>query len=247
MAHDAFSERRDTLSQVIAHILDGMRDGTYRGGERLPTEPELGTLVGVSRTPVREAVKVLETLGILEVRRGVGTFLRADPMAALGQLMLFQSHMRNTSPRKLYEARLMVERTAARLLASTRSDEDLDALRQANERMRMIASSDAASLDALTEADIEFHYLIFDRCGNEFIGTLGRFVTVLFAPWIKESLRHGGGHRAAQNHDMLIGMIELKNAGGASEATIDRAVEDGLEYWQESLGRKDDAKHSDNT
>lgn len=231
------ASRNDALSQVITHILDGVRTGLYKGDERIPTEAELSTVTGVSRTPVREAVKVLETVGVLEVRRGIGTFLKNDPAAALGQLLLFQSQLTNTSPKKLYEARLMVEGAAARLLAENRTEDDLDALRATNARMLEIARRDTVSLDELTEADVAFHNLCFDRCGNELIGTLGRFVTALFTPWIRESLRHGGGQRAARNHDILIAMIEMKNPGGAGEATLDRVVEEGLDYWQNSLSK----------
>ena len=95
------------------------------------------------------------------------------------------------------------------------------------------------SLDDLTAADIAFHNALYDSCGNELIGTLGRFVTALFRPWIRESLRIGGGVRAARNHDVLIAMIDLQNRSGAGEATIDQIVEDGLEYWQDSLSTKD--------
>ena len=228
-------ERNDALSLVIAHIMDGIHSGAFQGDGRIPTELELCDAVGVSRTPVREAVKVLETVGVLEVRRGIGTFLRTDPTAALGQLMMFQSQLVNTSPQKLYEARKMVEGAAARLLAKNRTDEDLEKLRAVNAAFVEVASRPDVSIEELSQADIAFHYACFDLCGNELIGALGRFVTALFAPWISESLRHGGGLRAARNHDILLSMIEMKNPGGAGEATLDRVVEEGLEYWQKSL------------
>lgn len=231
-------QRSAALGLVISHVLDGLQRGSYRGNERLPNEEELGAAVGVSRTPVREAIKVLEAVGVVEVRRGVGTYIRDDHSVALGHLLMFQSQLRETSPRKLYQARLMVEGAAARLVAQDRSDEDLASLRDANARLLAAASVLYPSLDELTTADIAFHNVLYDICGNELIGTLGRFVTALFKPWIRESLRVGGGIRAARNHDVLIAMIELQNKGGAGEATIDQIVEDGLEYWQDSLTAK---------
>lgn len=227
--------KRDAVSRVVDYILHASEAGPFRPGERLPTEAELCTAVGVSRTPVREAVKILEAVGLLEVRRGVGTFLRPNSVAALGQLLIFQRSVANTSASQLYEARLMVERSAARLLAQSRSQADVDFLKEVNERLRALATSGTATVDELALADIAFHTAIYDRCSNELIGSLGRFVTALFAPWIKKSLETGGGLRAAQNHDLLIGMIELQNPGGASEAAVDRVVEEGLEYWQATL------------
>jgi len=228
-------EKQDAVSRVVTYILHASESGPFSPGERLPNEAELCAAVGVSRTPVREAVKILEAVGLLEVRRGVGTFLRQNSVAALGQLLLFQREAARTSPRHLYETRLMVERTAAQLLAQSRVQADVDALREVNERLRALANTGTATVDELAQADIAFHVAIYDRCQNELIGSLGRFITALFAPWIRKSLERGGGLRAARNHDLLIGMIEVQNAGGASEAAVDRVVEEGLEYWQETL------------
>lgn len=247
MTYDLYGKESglDAVSRVIRYILAAIDDGTFSAAERLPNEVELCAAAGVSRTPVREAVKVLETIGVLEVRRGVGTFLRTDNSVALGQLLMFQRQTEKTSPTKLYEARLMVESTAARLLAQSRNDEDIEVLRAANQRLDSLARSGTATLEELTEADLAFHYALYDLCPNELIGTLGRFVTALFAPWVKKSLARGGGARAARNHDLLIGMIELKNPGGASEAAVDRVVEEGLEYWQATLNEESERKRND--
>tara|TARA_R110002124_G_scaffold77169_8_gene206633 strand:+ start:8981 stop:9712 length:732 start_codon:yes stop_codon:yes gene_type:complete len=230
----ALNERDDAVSRVISHVLRLSEEGDYAPGERLPNEAMLSEQVGVSRTPVREAIKVLEAVGLVEVRRGVGTFLRPNTIAALGQLLLFQREIARTTPQQLYEARLMTERSAARLLAQHRTLEDLDRLREINQRLRDLAAQGADSED-LMRADIAFHAAIYDRCSNPLIGSLGRFVTALFAPWIKKSIEFGGGERAAANHDLLIGMIEAQNPGGASEAAVDRVVEEGLIYWQTTL------------
>ena len=226
----------NAVSKVVNYILRSSESGPFAPGERLPSEAELCAAVGVSRTPVREAVKILEAVGLLEVRRGVGTFLRQHSVAALGQLFIFQREIARTTPRQLYETRLMVERSAAQLLAQNRVQADIDHLREVNERLRTLAASETATVDELAEADIAFHMAIYDRCTNELIASLGRFVTALFAPWIRKSLETGGGLRAARNHDLLIGMIELQNPGGASEAAVDRGVEEGLDYWQGTLG-----------
>lgn len=227
--------KQDAVSRVVNYILQASETGPFAPGKQLPNEAELCAAVGVSRTPVREAVKILEAVGLLELRRGVGTFMRPNSVGALGQLLMFQREVARTSPRQLYEARLMVERTAAQLLAQHRGQDDIDALKAANERLRALAVAGRATVDELADADIAFHVAIYDRCSNELIGSLGRFVTALFAPWIKKSLELSGGLRAARNHDLLIGMIELQSPSGASEAAVDRVVEEGLDYWQETL------------
>jgi GntR family transcriptional repressor for pyruvate dehydrogenase complex len=223
------------VKAVLDYIQHGIHAGRFEGGCRLPPEAELATLVGVSRTPVREAIKVLEAAGVLEIRRGIGTFLRPQATAALGQLLLFQAHLQETTPRKLFETRLMIERTAAELAAHHRSADDLARMKAANRRLAILVEDASATLDQLAVADMTFHHTVYDACGNELIAALGRFVTALVGPWIKQSLERGGRSQVVSHHDLIIAMIELGNAGGAREAMSDRAISESLEFFQRAL------------
>lgn len=227
------------VKAVLDFVQRGVQAGRYEGGCQLPPEAELASLVGVSRTPVREAIKVLEAAGVLEIRRGVGTFLRPQATAALGQLLLFQMHLQETTPRKLFETRLMIERTAAELAAEHRSAEDLARMKAANRHLEMLIGDPKATLDELAVADMSFHHTVYDACGNELIATLGRFVTSLVVPWIKQSLERGGRSQAVSHHNLIIAMIELRNAGGAREAMSDRAIFESLEFFQRALESPD--------
>jgi DNA-binding GntR family transcriptional regulator len=129
----------------------------------------------------------------------------------------------------------MVERTAAELAARNRSEADLARLQEVNATLRRKSADPAVTLDDLLAADLAFHHTVYDICGNYLVAALGRFVTTEASPWIRESLRRGGGERAARNHDLVIGMIEARNQNGAREAVSDRAVADGLKDFQLTL------------
>ncbi|EWY38613.1 hypothetical protein N825_12440 [Skermanella stibiiresistens SB22] len=223
------------VQAVLTFIQDGLRNGSLPSSAQLPTEGEIAAAVGVSRTPVREAIKALEAVGVVEIRRGIGTFMRPQAAGALGQLLVFQSHLRATTPAELMETRLMVERTAAELAARNRTEADLARLQEVNATLRRKSADPAAPLDDLLAADLAFHHTVYDICGNHLVASLGRFVTTEASPWIRESLRRGGGERAARNHDLVIGMIEARNQNGAREAVSDRAVADGLKDFQLTL------------
>jgi GntR family transcriptional regulator len=80
MIRSARSERK-TLTAVAQHELrQAITGGTYRPGSQLPTEAELCEMLGVSRTVVREALRVLEDDGLVARRHGVGTFVRNHPI-----------------------------------------------------------------------------------------------------------------------------------------------------------------------
>ena len=161
--------------------------------------------------------------------------MKPQGLFALDYLMAFQASLESVSPRKLFETRLMIERTAAEMAAERRTAADIEAMRAANARMEVITNTDPVDLDALTQADVQFHKVIFDACGNELTATIGKFITELFAPWIREGHARVGGMRSVRNHALIIEMIELRNSSGARAAAFDRPVHDGLEKWQEAL------------
>lgn len=223
------------VDHVIRRIQASIVSGELQSGHQLPTEAGLARQLEVSRTPLREAVKVLEAVGVLEIRRGVGTFVRADAQLALAQLTLFQDLVKGATPRELYEARFMFERTAAELAARNRSEDDLARLRAANDRLAALSADPAVSLDEITEADCDFHLIVYEACGNGLIAALGRYVTAMFKPWIKESLSRAGGAAAAGTHELVLQMIAARYPGGARECWTAHAVSEGLEHWRRSL------------
>ncbi|NKZ73516.1 GntR family transcriptional regulator [Rhodococcus hoagii] len=99
-------------------------------GERIPTEAELVEQLGVGRGTVREAVRALTYSGILEVRRGYGTFVRSDTETsdALQRRLLQSDH------HEVFEVRRALEVEAALLAAQRRTEEDLEAIENALER-----------------------------------------------------------------------------------------------------------------
>ena len=107
----------DTAAKIMREQIDA---GRWKVGERIPTEPMLAEMLGVSRGTIREAVKILAFSGLLEVRQGAGTYLRAvcDSDDTLRRL-------KRASLRDHLEVRLSLEVEAARLAARRRSEEDV--------------------------------------------------------------------------------------------------------------------------
>lgn len=225
---------RSAVSEVVAFVEDGIRAKTFPAG-RLPTEAEICEHVGVSRTPVREAIKMLDAMGVVEIRRGIGTFATPSATTSLGYLVMFRTAMSSATPRQLFEARLMVERMAASLAAACRTEADLTAMRNANSAMQALAEADTPDLDAVTDADVAFHDVIFDSCGNPMVGAMGKFVVGLFRPWIKEGHRVAGAMVSIENHQAIIDAIAQSDGGKAQAAAFDRPVHEGLANWQARL------------
>ncbi|NGN91275.1 FadR family transcriptional regulator [Nocardioides sp. KC13] len=144
-----------TPRSLVDQAIDGMRelltDGEWAVGARIPPEPELAAALGVSRNTVREAVRALAHTGLLEVRRGDGTYVAAaNEVAAMMRRQVGRVDLQH-----VLEVRHAIETQAAALAAQRRTDDDLQALTAIMERRATaVAAGDA---DAFVDADAEFH------------------------------------------------------------------------------------------
>ncbi|MGE8201830.1 MAG: FadR/GntR family transcriptional regulator, partial [Variovorax sp.] len=133
--------------------------GRWAVGSRIPIEPQLAQLLGVSRGTVREAVKTLVSRGLLEVRQGSGTYVRSgfDPSSSLQK-------MRLASLRDQFEVRRALEVEAARLAAVRHTARDLRRLHTLLDKRGTFDASDNGA--GFIERDLAFHLAIVDVSGN---------------------------------------------------------------------------------
>lgn len=149
--------------QVMDHLVERIRNGTYRPGQRLPTEPELMAEQGVSRSVVREAVSRLQAAGYAETRHGVGTFV-LEPAAARATALDISTVNTIRDVLAMLELRISLESEAAALAAQRRSDDQLRRMRQELARFdEAVARGDSA-----VEADLAFHSLVAQATGNRY-------------------------------------------------------------------------------
>lgn len=151
--------KRDSLSKQVSDKLEKMiESGEYEVGQKIPTEPELMNMFQVSRNTIREAVQSLTWAGILEVRQGAGTYVRASSQFNANMKKKFETE----SIADLSEARNCIEVTIAHLAASRRREDDIEVLKSAYEKRRELK----AGCKENTKADIEFHMAIAAACHN---------------------------------------------------------------------------------
>lgn len=162
--------------QIAQNLASEIADGKYRTGDRLPPERELSSLLGVSRTTVREALLALEIMRYVEIRVGAGVFVL--PEDARGAMRPDYAVPDEVGPWEVLEARRTVEGQTAYLAATRATDAILDEIGRSIETLEA-ATDDVPRFDA---ADERFHALIAQAAGN---GLFESYVTHLW------SLRHG--------------------------------------------------------
>lgn len=191
--------RSGPLVPQVEHVLRRRIDsGEWAVGQRLPSETVLAAELGVGRSSVREAVRLLVRDGLLDVRHGVGTFV-AEPAEepALDQLL------RRARVLEVLEVRRALETEAARLAADRARPEDLADIRR---RVADRHEQQVGGADAFVTADLEFHRSVVALAGNTVL-------TALF-----DSVRPA-------LHTALVEMVEnepqLPDTGRAHDALVD--------------------------
>jgi DNA-binding FadR family transcriptional regulator len=155
-----------THEQVLAQIEQKILDGSLRAGERLPSERDLVTALGVSRTSVREALRALEAMGVIEAHTGsgrdAGSIITGRSTAALTNLLRLHLALARISLADLVETRVQLEGSAARAAAGARTAADLEQLAGLVEAMRS-RELEHPEFNAL---DTEFHVSVARISGN---------------------------------------------------------------------------------
>lgn len=164
-----FSPREAVTDAIIALI----RSGDLKPGMRLPSEPQLVEMTGISRSSVREAVRGLQTMGLLEIRRGQGTFVREiDSSSAVDAQMLLMLDNRQVLL-DLMDVREALEPLIARRAAEHATDEDKALLRSALEQMTR-----AEYGENWRPAHLAFHSAMVDSTRNMLLMKIWSLVTI---------------------------------------------------------------------
>jgi GntR family transcriptional regulator, transcriptional repressor for pyruvate dehydrogenase complex len=158
----ALPGKEDVTATLIGVFKRLISEGSLAPGHRLPSERELAEMFGVSRSSLRQALKVLEIMGVISQRVGDGTYLNTAAPSILAEPMEFLILLDGLSFHELMEARLIVEPELAARAAARATTEDIAELREALAEMEDNQEDHAR----FTEYDLLFHKTIFRIAGN---------------------------------------------------------------------------------
>ena len=234
--------KKRNLSEEVAHqLLTSIVDGKLKAGEKLPSEAELCKVFGVSRTAVREGIKALAGISILNVSPGRGTFVSEDPD------IMIQGHALKISLGKetlgsLYEVRYVLDVGIARFVALKAEPEDFDALRKAVSKLENAVESEPIDAPLATEADEEFHFAFYRAARNKTLENIARPVIthsmVRIWKYLRGPTREFGRHAIA-GHREIIEALEKRDVQSVIDAVEKhlRVVFEGIEPLAESTYR----------
>lgn len=176
------SVSKTRLADRVAADMQNMIFTKYQPGDKLPVENELAQIFSVSRATVREAVRQLNTMGIVDVRQGEGTFVEQLTPSSFMRPMLPMLTLSNVDLADIFEVRMLIECRAAEYATQRASDEEIAALKITLEEMEEAALTGDIRLH--NEIDVRFHNEIAKCSHNQVITVICELITEL----IKESV-----------------------------------------------------------
>jgi GntR family transcriptional regulator, transcriptional repressor for pyruvate dehydrogenase complex len=192
----------------VAHqMLDHLLSGAVAPGDRLPPERKLAEMFGTGRSVVREAMKSLNFLGLIDVRQGDGNYFKPTGSDLLPRAVQWGLLVARPRVRDLIEARRHVEVLLAELAAERRTDAAVLELRTILEDMER-----EQDLEKFVETDIAFHIAIAMMADNSVLADVLRSIRVLLHVWISRVVQAAGEtHTTCTEHKAIYTAIERGN------------------------------------
>jgi GntR family transcriptional regulator, transcriptional repressor for pyruvate dehydrogenase complex len=211
--------RTSLVDEVIAAMRRMLGEDAWPPGAKLPSEQQLARELGVGRSTVREALRVLEHLGMVESRSGLGTYVIERGMPE-GRLVYPQTP---ETFQELYECRRALEVPGARLAAERRTAAQLAAIKEAWARCRIAVENDSAN--EFAELDYVFHLSVIEAAQNRFYVDAYKTLENAFARCVNEILALGPLRSMLHFHDDLIDAIGRGDADAAVKAAEENFME----------------------
>jgi GntR family transcriptional repressor for pyruvate dehydrogenase complex len=205
------------IDQIIDVIKRQIAEGKIKPGDKIPGERTLSELFHVSRTSIRQALKALDVLGVLDIRHGSATTLNKDISNLLINPLKFISILYNVEIPEFFEARKTIEVELARKAAIHAAEEDIDMMRQT----LIKAENNINNPDIFLYSEKHFHECIFIASRNRILAAMINSLTTLLIGSRQESIKTFVDLRDSFNqHFRIFKAIEKKDPEGAGHAML---------------------------
>lgn len=199
-------QRKSLVQLVLDQVKEALISGKLKPGDKLPPELDLASALGVSRSSVREALRMLEALGVVERKRGRGIFVPQKPRHAILDPLVFSLLTQQGSNSDICELRFVLEPVLTALAAMKATQEELAELEK-------IVNETESSLEQGVlpfDKDIEFHRKVFALTKNPYLEKIGNTVLDLFRASIWTSMRVEP-YTAVQDHRRIVKVMKERD------------------------------------
>jgi GntR family transcriptional repressor for pyruvate dehydrogenase complex len=217
-SHFGKVEKSVLSDQIADRILQMIRDKQLKPGDKLPPERELAAMMNVSRPALREALRGLSMMNIIEIRQGAGAYVTALDPAQLVEHLNFVFALDDSTLLELFDARKIVEVGLIEMAAHRITDEEITAL----EKSLALSAQTTEDPDAFLQADLDLHMQIAQIARNPI---LARFMESIHQLGIASRRRtarlDGVTERSTADHRRIVAALKARDVAGARQAMLD--------------------------
>lgn len=214
------------VNQIINEIIDSIVNGNYKAGMKLPNEFELIEEMQVSRNSLREAMKILSAMGIVEIKRGDGTYVCSQINPTMFDKVVYSMIYDASSSDELLELRQVLDEATVQLAIEKVTEEEIEQLQKNIDEMREAIQKEDVEL--MKKNDLAFHLMLIEDCKNVFFIRIMKGVYSIFENSIWENVNmEKVDSRAADYHQRMLDCIKNKNY-----EDVHQVVVDSLSTWR---------------
>lgn len=222
-------ERKSISTSIMDELTDKLLSGELKPGDKLPTEIEFAQQLGVGRGSIREAIKMLSSIGVVEIRRGEGTFIAEELSPSMINPLLLSLIFEQRSSMELIELRILLEAGAVQLIIDRVNDDDIQKLTDANELLLKEAQKENPDPQVLLDLDMNFHMLLNELSQNRMLTKIYQTISSLFFSSVRKSIKHDP-LSAYNNHKMIIDAIKAKD-----HQRVQEIIRKSLSSWMKFI------------
>lgn len=225
-------EKPDLTKEIIERILTMISEGEVEKGDRLPPERKIADNLNVGRSSVREALKSLKVLGILDVKPGGGTYLKNDGISLINNSIEWGIILNEDWIEDLMDVRHLIEPHLARLASQNRTEADLIILKEAVNKMEKLDD-----FNEFAEEDMHFHIALANASQNRIFSNIVETIQVMLRIWIKRSIHAKKDLPIKYEEHREIYEAILKQDADLAQAAMLYHLKKGNErFWQTDEG-----------
>lgn len=218
------NHRESAIDYVLNHIKNKIFSGELKAGDKLPTEEILVQELGIGRGSVREAIKILQSIGIVKIIRGDGMFITEGDFSRAIEPLLFSIILSNIDKSDIYRLRNIFEKTILHSVIFKHTEEDLLEIKKIIDKTEEILNKEN-SWEVFINLDFSFHLKIASLMRNNLVERFYRIILNLSAPFIKQTYFNNQDNKfiALEDHKKIYLSIvnqDLKSADDAIDLSL---------------------------
>lgn len=221
--------KKSVVDIIIEQLLSKIMNGEYYPGTKLPSEYELMENMQVGRNSLREAMKILSTMGIVEIRQGDGTYVCSQIHPSIFDSVVYSIVSEESSEAELIELRLALDESIMRMAMDKMTDEDLWKLEENINKMQEALLNGKTEL--AQQLDFQFHMGLIESCKNILFIRIAKGIYTIFERSIHRNIRmEKMDSKAPQYHQKILACIRSKD-----RSQIPEIVRESLLTWKTQL------------